>query len=208
MSSAYHEARQREVAVQTVLREVESSGADTETLQRAQKRLAEFEDSVTVLGRLANESKKVLWKSRHKNLVRGQLAARDYLNDFTKSFQASKYQREHEALMGQGLATVVIDNYQEETESLKRSEGHLEQYLEQGEGILASLKAQRQRLRGVSSKLGDLLSSVGVSQSLLRLANRQNMIDRFTVYGGMVLVILIFYVTYFFDNSVARFNLI
>mgnify|MGYP000685820681 CR=1 FL=1 len=54
----------------------------------------------------------------------------------------------------------------------------------------------------------DILGSIGVSKSLLRLAERQNAKDRYTVYGGIALVLLIFYVTYFFDTSVARFNLI
>ena len=54
----------------------------------------------------------------------------------------------------------------------------------------------------------EMLGSIGMSRALLRLAERQNAIDRYTVYGGIALTLLIFYVTYFFDTSVARFNLI
>ena len=173
------------------------------------QRVGEFEQCLDVLGQLAETSpKKVLWTSRHRALTKELWAFHKVLSQHAQQQQVSRYQLDHQALMAGGLASVVIQEYQDEADSLKRSDSHLESYLEQGENVLADLRAQRERIRGVGGKMRDILGSIGVSRSLLRLAERQNSIDRYTVYGGIAVVMLVFYVTYYFDTSVARFNLI
>ena len=216
MAALYQQANALKLSLQNDLRALEeqkSSGSVGEgpavEVADVRKRVDEFEQCLGTMGQLAStSSKKVLWTSRHRQLAKELWGFNKALNQHAQHQQASQYQRDHDALMGGGLASVVIQDYQEEADSLKRSDSHLEQYLEQGQNVLNDLRLQRTKLRGVGQKMRDMLGSIGVSRSLLRLAERQNTIDRYTVYGGMALVLLVAYVTYFFDTSVSRFNLI
>ena len=217
VAALYQQANALKLSLQNDLRALEEQksgsvgegGPAVVEVADVRKRVDEFEQCLGTMGQLAStSSKKVLWTSRHQQLAKELWGFNRALNQHAQHQQASQYQRDHDALMGGGLASVVIQDYQEEADSLKRSDSHLEQYLEQGQNVLTDLRLQRTKLRGVGQKMRDMLGSIGVSRSLLRLAERQNTIDRYTVYGGMALVLLIAYVTYFFDTSVSRFNLI
>jgi hypothetical protein len=213
VASLYQQANQLKLALQDDLRTLKTQHGDGASVgggvADVRQRVGEFEQCLDLLGQLAETApKKLLWTSRHRALTKELWAFHKVLSQHAGQQQESQYQRDHKALMAGGLASVVIQEYQDEADSLKRSDSHLESYLEQGESVLADLRAQRERIRGVGGKMRDILGSIGVSRSLLRLAERQNAIDRYTVYGGIAVVMLVFYVTYYFDTSVARFNLI
>jgi len=210
VSSLYQQANQLKLSLQRELGSLETTGvSDNAILEQVRRQVQEYENLIGNLGQLAETStKKVLWRSRHRQLVKEMWSFNKTLNQLSFRQQASQYQQDHETLMGEGLSTVVIQNYQEENESLRRSDQNLDSYLDQGHAVLSDLKKQRVKLKGIGKQLVDMLGSLGVSKSLLRLAERQNTIDRYTVYAGIAIVLLVFYVTYFFDTSQARFNLI
>ncbi|KAL4458170.1 hypothetical protein ABPG75_013035 [Micractinium tetrahymenae] len=67
----------------------------------------------------------------------------------------------------------------------------LEEAYETGVGIIGSMAGQRERLKATHRRVLDLLNSVGLSDSVLRLAERRQRLDKLLVYGGMAATLLL-----------------
>ena len=67
----------------------------------------------------------------------------------------------------------------------------LEQILGQGASILGNMGAQRERLKRAQKKALDMLNVLGLSESLLKIAERRQRVDKAIVYGGMVTTLLV-----------------
>ncbi len=102
----------------------------------------------------------------------------------------------------------VIEGLMEEGDSLNRSRKMLTGYQEYASDIIDSLNRQGGILQKVSSKVREIVGNIGISDNLLRVAERRNMEDKLLVYGGMLFVTLLFYTMVYFDSSVPRYGLI
>lgn len=67
----------------------------------------------------------------------------------------------------------------------------LEEAYETGVGIVGSMAGQRERLKATHRRVLDVLNRVGLSDSVLRLAERRQRLDKLLVYGGMVVVTVV-----------------
>lgn len=67
----------------------------------------------------------------------------------------------------------------------------LEEAYETGVGIIGSMAGQRERLKATHRRVLDVLNSVGLSDSVLRLAERRQRLDKLLVYGGMAATLLL-----------------
>lgn len=67
----------------------------------------------------------------------------------------------------------------------------LEEAYETGVGIIGAMGGQRERLKATHRKVLDVLNRVGLSDSVLRLAERRQRLDKLLVYGGMIAVLLL-----------------
>lgn len=54
--------------------------------------------------------------------------------------------------------------------------------------------ATRERLKTAQRKLFDVLNTLGLSESVLRIAERRQSMDKILVYGGMAFLTLMFFV--------------
>lgn len=63
----------------------------------------------------------------------------------------------------------------------------LDEAFETGTAILGSMSSQRDTLKAAQRKALDVINSVGLSDSLLRVIDRRQRMDRWITYGGMVL---------------------
>ena len=75
--------------------------------------------------------------------------------------------------------------------SVAQSNQVLEQILGQGASILGNMGAQRERLKRAQKKALDMLNVLGLSESLLKIAERRQRVDKAIVYGGMVTTLLV-----------------
>ncbi|KAK9916556.1 hypothetical protein WJX75_004123 [Coccomyxa subellipsoidea] len=71
---------------------------------------------------------------------------------------------------------------------VQNSKRALEEAFQTGTAILTNMAGQRERLKSVQRKMLDLLNSVGLSDSLLRVIERRQRMDKWITYGGMILV--------------------
>ncbi|QDZ25354.1 membrin [Chloropicon primus] len=80
--------------------------------------------------------------------------------------------------------------------SVAQSNQVIEDIFGQGSAILAGMASQRDRLKRAQRKMLDVLNTLGVSENLLRRAERRMKMDKWIVYGGMVAFTFVLYFTW------------
>lgn len=80
--------------------------------------------------------------------------------------------------------------------SVATSNQVLEDIFGQGSAILAGMSSQRDRLKRAQRKMLDVLNSLGVSENLLRAAERRMKMDKWIVYIGMFVITIVLYFTW------------
>ena len=86
--------------------------------------------------------------------------------------------------------------------SLEKSNNLAKQAIDQGYLVLQSLQNQGHTLKNASSKLKNILLSLGVSKSLLTMISRRTHRDAFIVYIGLLFVLfLLCFIYYFFISK-------
>ncbi|EQC38521.1 hypothetical protein SDRG_04228 [Saprolegnia diclina VS20] len=81
-----------------------------------------------------------------------------------------------------------------EYDSLGRSSRMVNDLTDLSYATLGNLSDQRDRMKGVQRKVLDVANRLGLSGSLLRIIERRDTVDKWIVYGGMVLVLGFMYV--------------
>lgn len=62
-----------------------------------------------------------------------------------------------------------------------------------GHSVLENLKTQRLTLKGAQRKILDLANTLGLSNTVMRLIERRTYQDKFILYGGMILTLVIMF---------------
>ena len=65
-----------------------------------------------------------------------------------------------------------------------------------GANILSNLRDQRGTLKGAQRKMLDLLTTLGLSNTVLRLIDRRTHQDKFILFGGMLLTCIIMFLVW------------
>ena len=97
-----------------------------------------------------------------------------------------------------GAAMKAIDEEANMRRSVAASHQQLENIFAQGGATLVQMSGQRERLKRAHKKALDMLNKIGLSESLLKIAERRQKVDKMIVYGGMagvsLLVLLVWWV--------------
>ena len=96
-----------------------------------------------------------------------------------------------ERRIGAGSPVVDVDAEARAARHVHNSKRVLEEAYETGVGIVGSMAGQRERLKATHRKVLDVLNAVGLSDSVLRLAERRQRLDKLLVYGGMLVTLLL-----------------
>jgi len=75
--------------------------------------------------------------------------------------------------------------------TLNRSNRMIGEYLQTGIETLAELQDQRSRLKGVQKKVLDIMTYLGISNSIMKTVTDRDYWDAKIAYGGMALVMLL-----------------
>ncbi|OIW04202.1 hypothetical protein TanjilG_00762 [Lupinus angustifolius] len=84
----------------------------------------------------------------------------------------------------------IFDEEEQAMQSVRTSARELENANAVGEAILSTIHGQRERLKSAHRKALDVLNTVGISNSVLRLIERRNRVDQWIKYAGMLLTII------------------
>ena len=82
----------------------------------------------------------------------------------------------------------------QEFDSLKRSSDMVTDLSSLSNAVLSSLGDQSSSLKSAHRKVFDIANRLGLSNSLLRVIERRDVLDKWIVYGGMAFVLLFFYI--------------
>lgn len=85
----------------------------------------------------------------------------------------------------------------EESKSLENSQAAVLGLISQGEANRLALEEQRQRLRGVRGVMNAIDSSLGLTQSTMRIIERRDITDAYLVVAGMLITMVVLYVVWF-----------
>ncbi|XP_072955497.1 membrin-11-like [Typha angustifolia] len=87
----------------------------------------------------------------------------------------------------------IFDDEAQAMQSARNSSMMLEEAYSTGVAILSSYSVQRDRLKRAQRKALDILNTVGLSNSVLKLIERRHRVDKWIAYAGMVTTVVVFY---------------
>jgi golgi SNAP receptor complex member 2 len=211
LQSLHTQARRLIITISAGLERLESAeqrGGASETLTMdLQRHLAQLQKiSVDMDGMWRMQSlkeaasKRDLWKRKVEQVAEEADALRvglERLNVRVRRRQAEEEQRQ-ELLQRRVDGRPVGDLGAEVTarRHIYNSKAVLEEAYQTGVGVLGAMAGQRDRLKSAHRKALDVLNAVGLSDSVLRLAERRIAVDKLIAYGGMAGIVLFLVIIY------------
>eukprot|EP00002_Diphylleia_rotans_P034574 TRINITY_DN7440_c0_g1_i2.p1 TRINITY_DN7440_c0_g1~~TRINITY_DN7440_c0_g1_i2.p1 ORF type:complete len:171 (+),score=32.72 TRINITY_DN7440_c0_g1_i2:531-1043(+) len=111
-------------------------------------------------------------------------------------------ERERQELFGERSDVVINVSgtpVLREREGLRRSNRKMDEMGLLGTSVLHSLSEQREQLKNTHRKMHDIFNTLGLSNSILRIADKKNYIDSWIVGVGILITLaVLFYVWYFY----------
>lgn len=110
-----------------------------------------------------------------------------------------KQERDREELMSRTFAAndqdtaIQIDHAVQHHDRLAFSNREMDSMIMSGHGVLENLKSQRLTLKGAQRKILDLANTLGLSNTVMRLIERRTYQDKFILYGGMIVTLIIMF---------------
>jgi golgi SNAP receptor complex member 2 len=77
------------------------------------------------------------------------------------------------------------------------SAGMVDDIIQTADASYASLREQRQRLRGASRVVADMADALGLTQTTMKIIARRDITDAYLIAAGMVVTLIVLYVTWF-----------
>ena len=163
-------------------------------LRDLQKVTQQIESGWRILVVQENGAKRDIWKRKVEQVVEDFDQFRISLERFkSRESRRNAEEQQREELMQRVTSDdefrLLVNQYDAEAGarmSLQRSGGMIDELLAHGSSVLGAIGDQKERLKGAQHKMLDLLNTIGVSASLLRVADRRQRQDAMLVYGGML----------------------
>ena len=124
-----------------------------------------------------------------------------------KQYEKERAEREREELLhtkfttnanaglnGASDTSILIDKALEHNEATRRANRGLDDLLSQGHTIMESIRDQRSMLKGIRRKMLDVASTLGMSNTVMRLIERRSEGDKYLLFGGMIVTCVIMYI--------------
>ncbi|KAF5799370.1 putative GOSR2/Membrin/Bos1 [Helianthus annuus] len=146
---------------------------------------------------VASKPQRDLWKRKVEQVAEEADSLRVSLDRYMQRQQKRLQEAQERAdLLGRtnGESSHILRIFDEEAqamESARNSSRMLEEATATGTAILAKYSEQRERLKGAQRKALDVLNTLGLSNSVLRIIERRNRVDQWIKYAGMILTLIV-----------------
>ena len=90
-----------------------------------------------------------------------------------------------------------LHNLSKESDSIQNSHGMIVDIISSGEASYQELKSQRRRMNSMSSVLSNISDTIGLSKLTMQIIERRDITDAYYVIGGMIITLIVLYVTWF-----------
>lgn len=139
-------------------------------------------------------------RRRVQHLKSSYARIKNSFENYERRHVQSNIELQKKILFGSSMARdpELLDLEMAENDSLNRSGAMLNDYIGSGRETLAELTSQRERLKSVQTKVYDILNLLGISNSIMRAVEKRDFYDKLLVFGGMVAIIVLLLVIYFF----------
>lgn len=118
---------------------------------------------------------------------------KDSLQNLVRRKDRSRYDMNRRDLFAESNRNIEAGDIEAElaeNSSLQRSGKMLNEYIAVGQETMSSLLSQKERLKGIQRKAFDILNSLGIANSLMKIVERRDSVDKWIVYGGMLVILL------------------
>ncbi|ESW18271.1 hypothetical protein PHAVU_006G027100 [Phaseolus vulgaris] len=186
------------------------TGADTELSFAVKKDITQIQSLCVEMDRLwrsvAAKPQRDLWKRKVEQIAEEAESLRASLDKYNlRNQKRMREANERAELLGRanGDSAHVLRIFDEEAQALhsvRTSARELENANAIGEAILSSIHGQRERLKSAHRKALDILNTVGISNSVLRLIERRNRVDQWIKYAGMLLTVIFLFAFVFWRH--------
>lgn len=146
------------------------------------------------------KSQRDLWKRKVEQVAEEAASLKGSLDKFlSRNLSRIQEAREREELLGRknGDGSHVLQIFDEEAQArlaVRNSSTMLEEAFSTGVAILSKYSEQRDHLKRAQRKALDVLNTLGLSNSVLRLIERRNRVDKWIKYAGMIVTtVILFY---------------
>lgn len=85
-----------------------------------------------------------------------------------------------------------------ENNSLTNTNQMLNHYISTSKETLSELYSQKERLKGIQTKVLDILSLLGISNTIMKSVEKRDLFDKYLVFGGMIVTLLILALVIFY----------
>lgn len=116
-------------------------------------------------------------------------------------YQKEEEERERELLLSRVFTpnedtAITIDAALQQNTRLQSANRGMDELLHSGTNILSNLRDQRGTLKGAQRKVLDLMTTLGLSNTVMRLIDRRTHQDKFILFGGMLLTCIIMFIVW------------
>lgn len=211
LSEIYHSAKRLLLRTRDELEKLErleytaASGMDSPDLSSSIKRdIIQIQSLCVEMDRLwrsvAAKSQRDLWKRKVEQIAEEADSMKQSLDKyFLRNQKRMMEAKERADLVGRAKGDSahilrIFDDEAQAMSSVRNSSRMLEEASATGEAILFKYSEQRDRLKRAQRKALDVLNTVGLSNSVLKLIERRHRVDNWIKYAGMILTIVVVFV--------------
>lgn len=150
-------------------------------------------------------SKRDLWKRKVEQVAEEADALRGALDKFgVRQHRRCVEEATRQELMqrrADGKPSMDLGAEVAARRSVQNSKAVIEEAYQTGVGVLGAMAGQRETLKSAQRKVLDVLNAVGLSDSVLRIAERRIAVDKLIAYGGMVFITGLLFGMYWWLNK-------
>ena len=92
--------------------------------------------------------------------------------------------------------SIVIDAALQHNQRMHGANRQVDELLSTGTNVLTGLRDQRNTLKGVQRRMLDIMTTLGLSNTVLRLIDRRTHQDKFVLFGGMLFTCLVMFLVW------------
>ncbi|ONK74288.1 uncharacterized protein A4U43_C03F4710 [Asparagus officinalis] len=148
---------------------------------------------------IASKGQRDLWKRKVEQVAEEGDSLKENLDKLSaRQQQRMQEAKERAELMqrvnGDGeLVLKIFDDEARAMESARNSHIMVEEAYSTGVAILSKYAEQKDRLKIAQRKALDILNTVGLSNSVLKLIERRHRVDKWVAYAGMIITVILVY---------------
>mmetsp|Transcript_20711 Transcript_20711/g.30645 ORF Transcript_20711/g.30645 Transcript_20711/m.30645 type:complete len:208 (-) Transcript_20711:34-657(-) len=192
ISELYPKAKKLVYDIEVQINHVEKGRASSEDVESSLERLSSLLDDLDDLAKKERPSQRENWRRKLKELTGQKDFLDDQLSRYLKRInRKGRERRERDELMARrnsSLSSGAANDYSQENSSLLRSSKMVGEYLYTGREALSNLIGQKYRLKNVQRKVFDIANLMGLSNSILKMSEKREKIDKIIIFVGMVLI--------------------